>query len=94
MNWEIFAGVAVFIAMLIMGGYIKRIKKEVGEARAALTFLIDTFKEAIKDKELTDEERKNILDAFEKAKRECKDVADLAYEVAGAFVLAKKKMQS
>ena len=94
MNWELIAGIAVFIVVLIMGGYLKRFKKELDEAKAALEFLVDTFKDAMEDRALTDLERQKILDAFDRAKKECKDIADLAYEVAGAFILTKKKMRS
>lgn len=92
MNWEIVAGILFFIAVVVMGGYIKRFKKEGKEAKDAVVFLVDVFIAAIKDYELTDQEKIDILAAVEKAKKECEDVADLVNEVANAFTLAKKKM--
>ncbi len=92
MSWEIVAGILIFLAVFITGGFALRFYKEGKEAKEAIAFLFDVFIAAIKDYELTPQEKVDILAALVKAKKECKDVGDLAAEVANAFTLAKKKI--
>lgn len=93
MDWyEILAAIAILIAVVIMGGYIQRFRKEGRELKDAIKFLFTIFIAALKDYELTDKEKVDILAALEKARKEYKDVTDLVAEVANALMLARKRM--
>ena len=88
MNWELVGLILAVAAALILGGYVTKVRKEVVEAHNALWALITYVKNAMQDKNLTDEERIGISLRIAEVEKEFKDVAELAREIA--VVIARR----
>ena len=88
MNWEMIGLILAVVAALILGGYVAKVTKEVGEAHNALWTLITYVKNAMQDRNLTDEERLGISLRIAEVEKEFKDVANLAREIA--VVIARR----
>uniref|UniRef100_A0A6M3LKH6 Uncharacterized protein n=1 Tax=viral metagenome TaxID=1070528 RepID=A0A6M3LKH6_9ZZZZ len=67
MSWQEILLIVFIVAMLCMGGYIKRLSKEIKE-------LVDVFSLAIADDNITKEEMGKII-------TEAKDVKNVIFEI-------------
>ncbi len=85
MDWQLVATILAVVAFFIMGGYARKFYKEGKEAGDALHNLIIYTRLAFSDLSLTDEERIQISILLSAAEKECRDVAELAKEVALIF---------
>lgn len=79
MEWTDIALIVVAVLLILAGGYIKRLTKEIKE-------LVDVFSEAIADKKITREELKSII-------KEANDIKATAWEIISAIsgLLARKR---
>ena len=91
MNWELILIIVLAVVTLIGAGYLKRFKKEGSEAVGALKLLIDTFRKAMEDQNITPEEKADLLQRIEALEKECKDVVLLTVEVVEAFAKIRAK---
>ena len=91
MNWETILIIVFVVVTLIGAGYIKRFKKEGSEAIGALKLLIDTFRKAMEDQNITPEEKTDLLQKIEALEKESKDVVQLTVEVIEAFAKIRTK---
>lgn len=68
MNWELIGLVVLAVLLLVAGGYVKRLGKEIKD-------LVDCLVMAIEDEKITKEELANIF-------KEAEDVKAIIFEIA------------
>ena len=89
MEWQEILALVLGILLLIAGGYIKKLVKEIKEAMNAVKDLVDTFSDAIDDQELTMAERVALADKVRTLMKEFGDVKNVVIEIIG--VIARRK---
>ncbi|MDP1615042.1 MAG: hypothetical protein Q8L68_04525 [Methylococcales bacterium] len=82
MSWEQIVLIGLGILLLVAGGYIKKLIKEVHELATAFMLLIASFKQAIEDEEITRPEIKELTEKWELVTKEAIDVKEIILELA------------